>query len=359
MLERSQTNLEGSLANLERSLAIESTLSRLVEAQEELRRLMMDFINGTDIPLATPTRSDRIDLLERDLVHPVKREEEEGDQIERTDLPPRTPASPVERDEEDDINSEEEMDLDDQNKIYADSACANVPEGEERIRPGCSTHKGLPVPNEGVLMESQESEDVYESDEDTGSMSFGNEVSSGGEIDHEDSDMPGTSDSANPSATKKANSERLAIWKCVKCGKIIRGAWYNRQHHIESHEILRLFCPVAECSAVVASTLLSRHLKMDHNTTRSFLTLKEDSDIRRQLEQISQKAMECEMKYFPPSSLVSFAETSGRISVNTACRKCGKFYAVLHMRRDHVGAHLKAKFPCPFRHCSYSGNVAT
>uniref|UniRef100_A0A1I8ADB1 C2H2-type domain-containing protein n=1 Tax=Steinernema glaseri TaxID=37863 RepID=A0A1I8ADB1_9BILA len=41
------------------------------------------------------------------------------------------------------------------------------------------------------------------------------------------------------------------------------------------------------------------------------------------------------------------------------CNKCGKKASGLHRRRDHVGAHLKAKFPCPFHDCRHSGRVAT
>uniref|UniRef100_A0A1I7YRF3 C2H2-type domain-containing protein n=1 Tax=Steinernema glaseri TaxID=37863 RepID=A0A1I7YRF3_9BILA len=278
---------------------------------------------------------------------------------------PRNPASPVvERDEEDDISSvssvssEEEMDLDDENTIDAES-------GEERIRPGCFPHEGLPVANEGALLEPQssrnemaEDSDEDESDEDEGrSMSFGNAVSSGEETDAENSDMAGTSCSFNPSATQKANAEQLAIWKCLECRKMIRGVWYNRQHHIESHEKLRLCCPVTECSAKVASTLLSRHLKKVHSTTRSSLVVEQRAELKRQQNENNQKAMECEMKYFPPSSFASFAETSGRNKVNTTCRKCGKSYAAVHLRRDHVATHLNLKTHCPFLGCNHSGTM--
>uniref|UniRef100_A0A1I7YAT0 C2H2-type domain-containing protein n=1 Tax=Steinernema glaseri TaxID=37863 RepID=A0A1I7YAT0_9BILA len=39
------------------------------------------------------------------------------------------------------------------------------------------------------------------------------------------------------------------------------------------------------------------------------------------------------------------------------CKKCGKKASGLLQRRDHVATHLKVKIPCPFRHCSYSGQV--
>uniref|UniRef100_A0A1I8AGW2 Uncharacterized protein n=1 Tax=Steinernema glaseri TaxID=37863 RepID=A0A1I8AGW2_9BILA len=87
MLERSQLNLEGSLANLERSLAIENTLSRLVDSQEELRRVVVVvLITRADVPAASPSSTNGTDLTERDPSPLVKNEE---DEIERTDLPVR------------------------------------------------------------------------------------------------------------------------------------------------------------------------------------------------------------------------------------------------------------------------------
>uniref|UniRef100_A0A1I7YVT5 DASH complex subunit DAD2 n=1 Tax=Steinernema glaseri TaxID=37863 RepID=A0A1I7YVT5_9BILA len=99
MLERSQLNLEGSLANLERSLAIENTLSRLVEAQEELRQTVVAFITRANVPAASPSSTNGTDLTERDPSPLVKNEE--GEEIERTDLPETTPFA--ERNEEEDI----------------------------------------------------------------------------------------------------------------------------------------------------------------------------------------------------------------------------------------------------------------
>uniref|UniRef100_A0A1I7YVU0 C2H2-type domain-containing protein n=1 Tax=Steinernema glaseri TaxID=37863 RepID=A0A1I7YVU0_9BILA len=75
------------------------------------------------------------------------------------------------------------------------------------------------------------------------------------------------------------------------------------------------------------------------------------AELQKQLDEIKQKAMACELKYFPPSSLVSFAETSGRNTVNLACKKCGKICVELRARRDHVGVHLKKKIQCPLRGC--------
>uniref|UniRef100_A0A1I7Z4K6 C2H2-type domain-containing protein n=1 Tax=Steinernema glaseri TaxID=37863 RepID=A0A1I7Z4K6_9BILA len=69
--------------------------------------------------------------------------------------------------------------------------------------------------------------------------------------------------------------------------------------------------------------------------------------------------MACEKKYFPSSSLTSFAETSGKIAVNTACKKCGKTYVDLPYRRNHVGHHLNMKIQCPIRGCKSSGTVHT
>uniref|UniRef100_A0A1I7Y9W3 Protein phosphatase CheZ n=1 Tax=Steinernema glaseri TaxID=37863 RepID=A0A1I7Y9W3_9BILA len=78
MLERSLDVLERSQAILERSLAMESTLSKLVEGQEELRRMVMVIMNGSDVPEMTPALREMIPAAF------VKREE--GDEVDNIEL---------------------------------------------------------------------------------------------------------------------------------------------------------------------------------------------------------------------------------------------------------------------------------
>uniref|UniRef100_A0A1I7ZGQ1 GON7 subunit of KEOPS complex n=1 Tax=Steinernema glaseri TaxID=37863 RepID=A0A1I7ZGQ1_9BILA len=80
--------LERCLDVLERSLAMENTLSRLVEGQEELRRMVMAMVNG-------------MTQASTSIKHPAVKNED--DEVEMDELPSATPASPAE--EDDDISS--------------------------------------------------------------------------------------------------------------------------------------------------------------------------------------------------------------------------------------------------------------
>uniref|UniRef100_A0A1I7Y010 CaM_binding domain-containing protein n=1 Tax=Steinernema glaseri TaxID=37863 RepID=A0A1I7Y010_9BILA len=213
LLERSLDVLERSQAILERNLAMESTLARLAEGQEELRRMIMDFINGTDIPVATPTRSDRIGPPEMtpastSIQNPaVKNEEEE--ETEMVELPSATPASPAEGD--DDISSVSSVSTD-EDVDYMDLSSANDLGGEEKNPPGHPTRGDLSVPHSVTenLSSGQESEE-----EDDGASSMGSEhnaSTSGEETDLDDEDTARKS-SPNTSAPNKYNSEALAVWK--------------------------------------------------------------------------------------------------------------------------------------------------
>uniref|UniRef100_A0A1I7YEW2 C2H2-type domain-containing protein n=1 Tax=Steinernema glaseri TaxID=37863 RepID=A0A1I7YEW2_9BILA len=309
MLERSQ-------AILERSLAMESTLLRLVEGQEELRR-MMAMANGSDVPEMMPAAF-------------VKREE--GDEVDNIELSSTTPASPLRvteavenAEEEDDISSVSSVSTD-EDVDYMDLSSAHVLEGEEKNPPGRPT-RSVPVPHSvtGSLSPEQEgTEKSEEEDDGASSMSSEHEASTSGEeteLDDEDTARKG---SPNTSAPNRYNSEALAVWKCAVCGKLIKGDWPKRQHHIESHEELKLRCPLTGCSARKSNHHFVSHLRVAHKTAKSSLPVEQRAELQRQLDEINQKAMECEMTYFPPSSLVSFAKTSGSISVNPACKKCDK-----------------------------------
>uniref|UniRef100_A0A1I7YAR1 C2H2-type domain-containing protein n=1 Tax=Steinernema glaseri TaxID=37863 RepID=A0A1I7YAR1_9BILA len=376
MLERSQLNLEASLANLEQSLTIQHTISKLVGSQEELRRMVMTLLYGSDVPVATPTPDPPAD----DPTPPVKNEDDGEHEIKRTDLPPTTPASPVvERQEEEEeeissvssVSSEEEDDLSD------------VPRGEEHIRQGYLTRGQLAEAAKYTMMEStswenQMAEEGDEEEDETGSMSSEDSgsdyeiesdedaVTSGEENDSGDDELmevedpeedPSQKGSQRPSALSNANSEKLSIWKCVVCEKKIKGNWQRRRRHIYSHEGLRVSCPVTGCSAKLGEANMTGHFKRTHDTTRSSLPADNQAELKADMERIIQAATELERKYFPPSSFISFAETVERREVKLCCQKCGKMYGDVHTRRDHVGFHLKQKIACPLDECEYSGRV--
>uniref|UniRef100_A0A1I8ABT7 C2H2-type domain-containing protein n=1 Tax=Steinernema glaseri TaxID=37863 RepID=A0A1I8ABT7_9BILA len=421
MLERSQLNLEGSLA----SLAIENTLSRLVEAQEELRQMVMVLITRTDVPAASPSSTNGTDLTERDPSPSVKNEE--GELIESTDLPvtttfaerdevtlteglptknpapsvkheefdARTPASPlVQMDEEEDeissvssVSSEEDFDLDDEGMIATESTSANVPEEDvcrsllaffligiqEQVRSGCLTRGQLAAAKKFAVMESRttdprneeeeearssENEVIEESDGDENESSLGSENRDEEEITSEededeisDTEAPMPRSSEEASASTSTYLELLSTWKCAVCGKVIKGRWQHRQYHIFFHEGLKLSCPV--CAVKICHTNFSRHLKMVHGTRRSSLPARTKAQLQVELDKHNQVAIECERKYFPPRSFVSFAETSTKKEVGPSCRKCGKIYVDITIRRDHVGFHRNMKIPCPLSECKF------
>uniref|UniRef100_A0A1I7Y0A1 C2H2-type domain-containing protein n=1 Tax=Steinernema glaseri TaxID=37863 RepID=A0A1I7Y0A1_9BILA len=148
------------------------------------------------------------------------------------------------------------------------------------------------------------------------------------------------------------NSETLSIWKCAVCGKQIKGNWHKRQNHIGFHEGLKVSCPVAGC--FVRFFNLSRHLKM-HKLARNDLPSSEKAALQRMLDGIEEAAMNCELKYFPPTSFISFSETVGKDGVRPFCKKCGRRCTQLVSRRDHVAKELNLKMDCPVRGCPYGG----
>uniref|UniRef100_A0A1I8AB73 C2H2-type domain-containing protein n=1 Tax=Steinernema glaseri TaxID=37863 RepID=A0A1I8AB73_9BILA len=194
-------------------------------------------------------------------------------------------------------------------------------------------------------------------------VSLGEETTEGPCSDHP---KEGSNNRLTRSRTKReapniAKVDNLSIWKCAVCQGTIRGDCHKRRVHIQVHEKLKISCPVAGCSAKLSEDILPGHFTWIHKMTRSSLPPEGEADLQRQEDENNQKAMECERKYFPPSSLVSFVETSARkeVEVSTSCKKCGKNRLRLYERRDHVGIHIKATIPCPFRDCVYSGRVMT
>uniref|UniRef100_A0A1I7ZRI6 C2H2-type domain-containing protein n=1 Tax=Steinernema glaseri TaxID=37863 RepID=A0A1I7ZRI6_9BILA len=339
--------LERCLDVLERSLTMESTLSRLVEGQEELRSMIMAMVNGT-----TPASTS--------IQHPAMKEEEyQDDEIEMVDLPSATAVSPLRvksAEEDDDIGSVSSV-ISEEDVDHMDSSSVHDLEGDEKNPPGRPTCGDLPVPDSVTGSFSLGAEESDEEDDGASSMSSEHEASIYGEETDLDDKFTGRNSSENPSASNTAIPERLALWKCAVCGKLIKGIWQCRQYHIESHEGLKLSCPVIGCSARRSSSNFFKHLTVEHKTAKNSLTVEQRAELQRQQDENNQKAMACEMKYFPPSSLVSFAETSGRIAAS--CKKCGKICAAVHLRRDHVGAHLNMKMHCPLRVCKYSGSMGS
>uniref|UniRef100_A0A1I7ZZE3 C2H2-type domain-containing protein n=1 Tax=Steinernema glaseri TaxID=37863 RepID=A0A1I7ZZE3_9BILA len=332
MLERSQTNLEASLANLERSLAIENTLSRLVDSQEELRQMMLALLNGTDVPVAFPA------LPERDPAAPVKNEEEEEEEdeidIESSDLSVTNPPTPfVESDEEDDdlssvssVSSEEDIDIDDDDTIETQSS-VSAPKG--------SDSRSL-----------RTKEDDLENDETLRV------------------DSPRREGSHSSSAQDIAKCKQ-AIWKCAVCEKRIKGDWFARRQHIETHEGLRVSCPVKGCYVRRGMNNLQTHLKKVHKMTKDALPSERRTRLQSEVHRNNQIAKERQMEYFPPSSLDSFVETSRRDKktkreeVERACKMCGKVLVGLNLIREHVAVHRNRGIPCPLSDCDHYGRVRT
>uniref|UniRef100_A0A1I7Y0W9 C2H2-type domain-containing protein n=1 Tax=Steinernema glaseri TaxID=37863 RepID=A0A1I7Y0W9_9BILA len=54
-----------------------------------------------------------------------------------------------------------------------------------------------------------------------------------------------------------------------------------------------------------------------------------------------------------------FPELLRKEEMRPACKKCRKRICLPRGRRDHVGAHLKATFPCPLPNCRYSGQLGS
>uniref|UniRef100_A0A1I8AA00 C2H2-type domain-containing protein n=1 Tax=Steinernema glaseri TaxID=37863 RepID=A0A1I8AA00_9BILA len=151
------------------------------------------------------------------------------------------------------------------------------------------------------------------------------------------------------------NSEKMSIWKCAVCGKQIKGNWRKRQGHIQAHEGLKVSCPVAECSVIVGDTNLRKHLKRKHKMACNALPSREKALLQKELDRNNEVAMNYEMKYFPPTSLISFSDTTGKDPVKPFCKKCRIRCTQLQGRRNHVAIELKLKLNCPVRGCSHRG----
>ncbi|KAK0413657.1 hypothetical protein QR680_006929 [Steinernema hermaphroditum] len=152
-------------------------------------------------------------------------------------------------------------------------------------------------------------------------------------------------------------SEKSCLWQCAVCGRKIKGNWTHRRQHIGSHERLCIACPIAKCTSEPLESSFLTHLKSQHKTTRKALSTEHKADVEGQIDRNVATAIGCEMKYFPPSSLISSSETLGKNPVNPYCKKCGKRVLQLYERRDHAALHLNMKIPCPYADCSYSGRV--
>uniref|UniRef100_A0A1I8APV9 C2H2-type domain-containing protein n=1 Tax=Steinernema glaseri TaxID=37863 RepID=A0A1I8APV9_9BILA len=372
MLERSQTNLEGSLANLERIVAMENTILRLVDYQEELRRMVVAFIRKADARAASPTSIEKSDFPEP--APSVKNEEEKEDEIERTDLPATTPASPVaDRDEEQEeissvssVSFDENVDLATQDinegTIVRDSTPVNIPEGDEIRRTEYFSRGQHPAAKKFHVMEAQSSgkelDEKSDDEEDNSSICIDEEEITSGEDDPEvsDTEVPMPQRLQQPSAPAIPNSRMVLSWKCSVCEKMIKGDWSQRQYHIYSHEGLKLSCPVTGCSTKVTHRHLSRHLTT-HGTKSSSLPAQNKAQLRRQLDRHNKVTLEFERKYFPPRNSAYFEETSRGKNVKAACLECGKFCVQHFYKRDHVGLHLNMRMSCPFRGCGYSGRA--
>ncbi|KAK0413647.1 hypothetical protein QR680_006925 [Steinernema hermaphroditum] len=152
-------------------------------------------------------------------------------------------------------------------------------------------------------------------------------------------------------------SEKLCLWKCAVCGKKIKGNWSKRRQHIGSHEKLCIACPIAKCTSEPLECNFVTHLKSKHKTTRKDLSTEQKAIVQAQIDRNFTAAIQCEMKYFPPSSLISSSETAGRDPVNPHCKKCGSRVVRLSLRRDHAALHVNLKIRCPYADCSYTGRI--
>uniref|UniRef100_A0A1I7YBB4 C2H2-type domain-containing protein n=1 Tax=Steinernema glaseri TaxID=37863 RepID=A0A1I7YBB4_9BILA len=322
MLERSQRNLEGSLVNLERSLAIEHTLSRLVDSQEELRRMVM-----TLLPVATPT----------------------------ADPPAGNPApllkkEQVMRDEEDDISSVSSVSSEEQGDID-DIMDAELFTGYNKTQQNSLSHDGFTAASNDAVTEgfpsgSEMAKKSVKKEGADGSVASSSRAEDGPPKGSER--LPGPWD-----------NDLSAIWQCAVCKRRVKGNWYARRQHIQVHEDLRLSCPVAGCPTRMVESNVTEHLAKMHGTNRKSFSSANQEELGGALRKIVHSAAELEGNYFPPSSLVSFAEPMRRVKIKPTCKKCGKGLSPLHQRRDHVGIHINAKFLCPFSECGYSARVMT
>ncbi|KAK0413641.1 hypothetical protein QR680_006919 [Steinernema hermaphroditum] len=151
-------------------------------------------------------------------------------------------------------------------------------------------------------------------------------------------------------------SELLCLWQCAVCGKKIKGTWPKRRQHIETHEKLYVDCPISNCSSELLRNL-PIHLKSRHKTTKKALSTAQKADVQSQIDRNVETAIRCEMKYFPPSSLISSSETAGREGINPYCKKCGSRALTLSDRRNHVAIHMNLNVSCPHVGCSYNGRI--
>ncbi|KAK0413642.1 hypothetical protein QR680_006920 [Steinernema hermaphroditum] len=196
--------------------------------------------------------------------------------------------------------------------------------------------------------------------------SFADSEVSSVESDCEADQMNETTDEKEESTVKnefpprnraRSVSETLCLWQCAVYGKKIKGTWQHRRQHIQSHETRYVACPIDNCTSKVPIQCILRHLKSRHNTTMKALSTVRKADVQAQIDRNMAIAIKYEMKYFPPSSLVSSSETTGRHPVNPHCKKCGSRVVELRRRRDHIAIHLSLKISCPIVGCSYTGRT--
>uniref|UniRef100_A0A1I7ZYD1 C2H2-type domain-containing protein n=1 Tax=Steinernema glaseri TaxID=37863 RepID=A0A1I7ZYD1_9BILA len=309
MLERSQRNLEGSLANLERTVAIENILSRLIDSQEELRFAMMTFLSGISVATSTDVTGLTVG----------------------------------------DLDNDDTMDT---------SPSATVPEEEKTKGARYLTRGQVAAAAKIAADSSAEDSDDDEDEVDSFGSSYEEDVVSRGEAKDPDYEEEATN-TKKPSRTRSAykkfvHPEKLSIWKCAVCEEKIKGTWDKRRRHIQSHEGFKVPCPVEGCSMWTSQGNLDGHLKRAHDTTKGSLPAKEHAKLQREVDRIDQAALEFEEKYFPPSTLDSFAEAPIP-ETPRACRMCGNATFSQKTIRDHVGAHLNLKIQCPYGSCKRSG----
>ncbi|KAK0413640.1 hypothetical protein QR680_006918 [Steinernema hermaphroditum] len=175
--------------------------------------------------------------------------------------------------------------------------------------------------------------------------------------DEEDDSFSGSNlkNDLPPRKQAKRMSELLCLWQCAVCGKKIKGNWNHRRQHIGSHEKLSVPCPIAKCTSEPLASSFRQHLKLHHKTTMQTLSTEQKADVRAQLDRNLATSIQCEMKYFPSSNLVSSSETTGKNPVSPYCKKCGSRVILLDDRRNHVAVHLNLKISCPLFGCSYTG----
>uniref|UniRef100_A0A1I8AGE6 C2H2-type domain-containing protein n=1 Tax=Steinernema glaseri TaxID=37863 RepID=A0A1I8AGE6_9BILA len=145
------------------------------------------------------------------------------------------------------------------------------------------------------------------------------QIASAGEKEKGSSDEDGRYDASSEEKSEESDkmTEVISLIRVVSVCRVRK----VRQHHIKIHEDLKVSCPVAGCSVTSGNSKWRNHLKREHNMTPNTLPAREKATLQNELDRNNERAINLELKYFPPTSLVSFSKTAGRDSVKPFCKK--------------------------------------